>query len=632
MSAPPTIQYRPDIDGLRALAVVAVIVFHLNPAWLPGGFLGVDFFFVISGFLITAIIHKQVIAGRFSFVTFYTRRIKRILPLFFTVLTVTTVASLLLLVAHDLDSYLHTATYAVQFRANFAFGQSSYFDVGVNEKPLLHLWSLAVEEQFYFVWPLLLLALFWLLRRFNQGRGLFVTTLLLLLAFTALAQWQVNVHPEQAYYMPWVRAPELLLGCAMALWPYRQRPYRRILGYLGLAIMLGCLVFYKPDMRFPGLSALLPTLGVTLFIYDDGLSHRSKWLFQQPWVILVGLWSFSLYLWHWPILALMRYVYGADALPLSWLSVAVALMLLLSILSYYGVEKPVRHTRLNLWPSFMLIYVAPAALIWGLVAASHLPPWQAKLYPSTELTYLGDDVCYDRFTADCSQGDPKAPVSVLMVGDSYTAHLAKFIDIVGRKEGWRADVRSVSACSPVRHYDFDTALDDSVLALCQELQNYIKQHWDEYDVIFLASRWSYQLGLTNSRYADPDYEQKFITTVQLLSRQKPIYVFSSVQNADYNPVRSIKLNQLGLAALETANRPKPDAATQQANARMKALIADIPNVHWVDIEPYIPASLTMNGKPMFMNNNHLNAFGSRELGLRFSQHETLRKNADESTH
>ncbi|MBP6115300.1 MAG: acyltransferase [Neisseriaceae bacterium] len=631
MSSSPTIQYRPDIDGLRALAVVAVIIFHLNPAWLPGGFLGVDFFFVISGYLITAIIYKQAAAGRFSFVTFYTRRIKRILPLFFTVLFVTTLASLLLLVAQDLEGYLHTATYAVQFRANFAFGQSSYFDVATNEKPLLHLWSLAVEEQFYFVWPLVLLGLFWLFRRQPSRHRLFAATLVLLLAFAALAQWQVNVDPAQAYYMPWVRAPELLLGCAMALWPYQTRPYQRALGCLGLAIMLGCLIFYRPDMRFPGLSSLLPTLGVTLFIYDDQLGHRSKWLFQRSGMILIGLWSFSLYLWHWPILALMRYVYGAAELPYTWLAVAVMLMLVLTVASYYGVEKPVRHNRLRFWPSLGLIYLAPAALLWGLVALSHLSPWQERLYPPTELTFLGDDVCYDRFAADCTQGDPSAPVSVLMVGDSYTAHLAKFIDVVGRKEGWRADVRSVSACSPVLNYEFETALDDSVLALCQQLQGYIKQHWDEYDVIFLASRWSYQLGLTHSRYADPGYEEKFIATLRLLSQQKPIYVFSSMQNADYNPLRSIKLNQLGLDTLKTANQPKQDDATLQANARIKALVAEIPNVHWVDMSPYLPPSLTLEGKPMYMNNNHLNAFGSRKLGQRFSQQEALFKEHHEST-
>lgn len=631
MSYRPSIQYRPDIDGLRALAVVAVILFHLNPAWLPGGFLGVDFFFVISGYLITAIIHKQVSAGRFSLVTFYARRVKRILPLFFAVLLVTTVASLLLLVAQDLEGYLKTVTYAVQFRANFAFGHGSYFDVAADEKPLLHLWSLAVEEQFYFVWPLLFIGLFWLLRRRASGHGLFYATLGLLLAFTLLAQWQVNVAPEQAYYMPWVRAPELLLGCLMALWPYAKRPFQKTMGLLGVAIMLGCLLCYRADMRFPGVSALLPALGVALFIYDEGLQHRSKWLLQRPTVILIGLWSFSLYLWHWPILALMCYVYGQAALPISWLAVAVALLLLLSIASYYGIEKPIRHNRLTFWPSLGALYLAPTAVLAALVALSHLPAWEKSLYPPTELTYLGDDVCYDGFRDDCSQGDPTAPISVLMVGDSYTAHLAKFIDVVGRQEGWRADVRSVSACSPVINYAFETALDDSILTLCHQLQGYVKEHWDEYDAIFLASRWSYQLGFTQSRYADPDYEQKLLATLHVLAAQKPIYVFSSMQNADYNPLRTIKINQLGLSHLRTANQPKPDLATIRANEHVKALVAQIPNVHWVALSPYLPTSLTLEGKPMYMNNNHLNAFGSRALGLRFSAHETIKKDQHEPT-
>ncbi|MBP6563871.1 MAG: acyltransferase, partial [Neisseriaceae bacterium] len=461
--------------------------------------------------------------------------------------------------------------------------------------------------------------------------GLFTATLGLLLGFTLLAQWQVNVAPEQAYYLPWVRAPELLFGCLMALWPSQRRPYQRVMGWLGLIIMLGCLVFYRTDMRFPGATALLPALGVALFIYDETLSHYSKWLFQRPKVILIGLWSFSLYLWHWPILAFMRYVYGQSALPYSWLAVAVVLMVVLSIASYYTVEQPARHSRLRLWPSLGAFYLGPIAALAAMVALSHAPPWREALYPPTALTYLGDDVCYDGFAQDCRQGDPNQPATVLMVGDSYTAHLAKFIDVVGKKEGWRADVRAVSACSPVQDYVFETALDDSVLALCQQLRTYITQHWDDYDAIFLASRWSYQLGYTQSRYADPDYEQKFVATLKTLSAQKPIYVFSSLQNADYNPVRAIKINQLGLGGLATANQPKQDAATLRANARIKALVDEVPNVYWVDVGPYLPASLTLGGKPMYMNNNHLNAFGSHALGLRFSQHETIIKDHHDAT-
>lgn len=204
------LEYRADIDGLRAIAVLAVIVFHLNATWLPSGFLGVDMFFVISGFLITQIISNEMAEQRFTFLNFYKRRAKRLLPALLVVLLTTTLAAWYVFLPDNFMTYLHSLRYVLQFAANFYFARNSdYFATDSAEQPLMHMWSLAVEEQFYFVFPVLF---FWIFRKANK----YIAFILLGLMVLSFVSGFYAYQKYDAYFLPQVRAYELLIGAWFA--------------------------------------------------------------------------------------------------------------------------------------------------------------------------------------------------------------------------------------------------------------------------------------------------------------------------------------------------------------------------------------------------------------------------------
>ena len=227
-----TLKYRPDLDGIRALAVLAVIIFHIDAAWLPGGFLGVDMFFVLSGYLITTIISREMQNGSFSFLEFYKRRAKRILPVFSCVLLCTSLAAAIFFLSFDLRQYVKSAAFALLFSANLFFARrGGYFDADAAEKPLQHIWSLSLEEQFYFVFPVLLIAFF----RFSKGRN--IRQFILLLIVLSLLSVFLPTFGMDPYFLPYVRAYELLIGALFAFIPPSQNNDRFSTPVVGWAMM-----------------------------------------------------------------------------------------------------------------------------------------------------------------------------------------------------------------------------------------------------------------------------------------------------------------------------------------------------------------------------------------------------------
>lgn len=338
-------RYRAEIDGLRALAVVPVILFHAGFHVVGGGFVGVDIFFVISGYLITSILLAELEAGSFSILSFYERRARRILPALFVVLLVCLPCAWYVLLPHDFKGFASSLAAVSVFGSNVLFwGESGYFDTAAELKPLLHTWSLAVEEQYYIFFPPLLALLY----RWCRHRLALALTLMSVLSL-AMAHWTVTHMPNAAFFLLPPRVWELLLGALAALHlakrgaaPSLSLPIRQALSLSGAALIAYAMVCYDGNTPFPGLHALPPTLGsVLLILFADEGTWMHK-LLTLRWLVTLGLISYSAYLWHQPLFAFAKYT--SDTAPSPALMAAlVALTLVLAHVSWRHVEAPFRH-------------------------------------------------------------------------------------------------------------------------------------------------------------------------------------------------------------------------------------------------------------------------------------------------
>lgn len=353
------LSYRADIDGLRAWAILPVILFHAFPDWLPGGFVGVDIFFVISGYLITSILLKDIQSGTYSIKTFYVRRVRRIFPALGFVLFCSLAFGWLMLTPEEYERLgKHTAG-GVGFIANFMLlKEVGYFDPAADTKSLLHLWSLGIEEQFYIIWPVLLALVS---KRF---RSLWFIILGIGLASFCLNIARVDAHPSYVFYSPLARSWELAIGALIAYQLFQPialvsaliNRYQQILSMCGLLLLLASFVLISDSVAFPGWWALMPTLGAALLILVGPHALGNRYFLSRPVLIWIGLISFPLYLWHWPLLSFARVIYSQTP-PIDVRLVLLVLSFSLAWLTYQLIEKPVRQNPLN------------RRVFWGLVVA-----------------------------------------------------------------------------------------------------------------------------------------------------------------------------------------------------------------------------------------------------------------------
>ncbi len=339
--------YRGDVDGLRAVAVASVVFFHLHLPGFSGGYVGVDVFFVISGYLITGLIEAELARQAFSLRTFYLRRIRRLAPALIVVSAATTVAAALLLYPEDMRSF--AASLVSQFASlqNFFFLKDGEYFRESETKLLLHTWSLAVEEQFYLVWPLTLL-----LTRRLSFRGRTVLFASGMAASFALNLFLMRLSPKASFFLLPPRAWELGFGGLLALaerngilatWTTPRRS--AVTGLVGMAAIVASVVVLTPETPFPGKAALLPVAGSALVIASGvGARRYVSAALAHPWVVRIGLISYPIYLWHWPLLAAARHLHRDPTRPIAALTI-VALTLALSELTYRFVESPIRHRR-----------------------------------------------------------------------------------------------------------------------------------------------------------------------------------------------------------------------------------------------------------------------------------------------
>ena len=457
-------KYRPDIDGLRAVAVLPVVLFHAGVGLFSGGYVGVDVFFVISGYLITGIIHEEMRQGRFTITGFYERRIRRIFPALLTVLAVCAGVAGLILFPGDLRAFCMSLLSTLGFVSNVHFYlQSGYFDVRSDSKPLLHTWSLSVEEQFYLFFPLLL----WGLNRWAPRRISWVLLPLALLSFAA-SVWGASHAAGFTFYMAPTRVWELFLGSLLALEAHRTigpRGVREALSLVGVALIGLAVHTFSSRTVFPGLSAAVPVAGTALLILAAPGTIVGRVLSTRP-VVQLGQLSYSLYLWHWPALVFAKYLTGREAL--SWVEslAAVALAFGLSVVSWRTVERPFRDRRTSsrrqvLWAAAGGTALV-AALAGGALLADGLPGRFSEAVVRVEAG--AEDSSPRRAACHTRESRPLPPEEACVYGvvsnprfalwgDSHAVELAYVMGELAGDAGAGLVHLSASACPPSFGFD-----------------------------------------------------------------------------------------------------------------------------------------------------------------------------------
>lgn len=531
-----SIGYRKDIDGLRAVAIVPVVLYHTGLSGLGGGFIGVDVFFVISGYLITSILADEIRRGEISILGFYERRARRIFPALFVMLLVSIAAFTTILLPFDLRAFSRSVIATVSFTSNILFHlESGYFAAPSELKPLLHTWSLAVEEQFYILFPILLVLLSRTGRRTRNTALVAIATL----SF-AINLWGVRPHPSATFYLLPARAWELLLGSLLALDILPApvgRGLREVAAALGLALIgTGMLTLSAAD-PFPGWNATLPCIGTALIIWAGigGDSLGGRLLGLQP-LVFIGRISYSLYLWHWPIIVFVRYATDRALSPAE-AGMAVAASLVAATLSWRFIEQPFRgkNSRFTRRGIFAVSAVAAGLLLsvgavgygtkgWPqrfpealpiIAKYAEYPPSFGMLRRGT--CFLREDQPAAEYDRDACYGG--ASPDALIWGDSHAAHLYRGVSAQASRAGLTTGQATQSLCAPILN------LPAYYIAGCKAFNDYILSliRQDPPRTVILAGRWEV-VGLNGiARLEDTIAALKSAGSQVIVVGQSPIF-------------------------------------------------------------------------------------------------------------
>jgi peptidoglycan/LPS O-acetylase OafA/YrhL len=629
-------EYRPDVDGLRAVAILAVLTFHAFPQALPGGFVGVDVFFVISGFLITRIIVGEIQGGTFTFRKFYSRRIRRIFPALAVVLTFTVLVGWLVLLPYDFALLGGHVASGAAFGSNLLLWKETgdYFDVNASVKPLLHLWSLGVEEQYYIMWPLLLVIL--------RKRISWVPVLILLVAVGSFA---FNVptaphHPRSAFYLPQSRFWELMIGSALAYAALNHanvlawlRPARGAIAAAGVVLLaIGFGVIHEHRV-FPGAWALLPTIGTGLLILAGPDTWLNRNVLAARAMVFIGLISYPLYLWHWPLLAYARIYLEED--PSTGAKVLLlGLSVLLAWLTYVLLEQRVRHAGTARAP-YRTVWALCGSLavlaICGLLtltervdARSSGAPFVAEI----------SEALHDWQAVDNRSVPGESRATVLFFGDSHMQQFLPRVDYVAQRPiappRRTVVIRTRGGCAPIpgierRGYDCHGYVEDT----------YRMAQRPEIDTIVIAASWHGFLSRTDYfRAGDEDSgsplalaaaEQQWIwdgfeaQLRGLVKRGKRVaIILSTPRGRAFDPRNMI--SRSGLAFEVHITRRLEASAVARETAAVDARLREIARrvgaeivvaFDWVCGREWCP-TIDAQGNPYFMDDSHLRASFVRE--------------------
>ncbi|MBA3537006.1 MAG: acyltransferase [Tatlockia sp.] len=501
--------YRPHIDGLRAIAVLFVLLFHAGLTLFPSGFIGVDIFFVISGFLITGIIHNSLQKNDFSFIQFYNRRLWRLQPVFICLILVSTIFTLIFYVPEDLLDFSKSARKTTLFLSNQYFERATngYFADNINQLPLLHTWSLSIEWQCYLILPVTI----YLLERFLGEKNIAKVSYILTLGFFALALYFSSVVPAKTYYLFSSRIFEFLIGASLALTPQRFVFNRYLLSICGLAAFVS--LFYVAmlpsiSVGFPNWYALMICLATAVLIRageQETTPFCIRLLSLKP-VVFIGLLSYSLYIWHWPVFVLIRYLSIEETRAV--IVIAFCLVAIFAYLSWRYIEKPSRKlSNTKFSHSLTILLILPLIVF-------HLSDYGVKKfdgYPQRSPESIGIFTLLEKHSskirpqcifynppqlnANCVLGAKNATsLKGFMIGDSFSNHSWRFMDLIAKNANLSVLAYSTATCLSlpgILQYDWGALHANDVYHFCSE-QN--KLHYkmikeNHYDFVILGEAW-----------------------------------------------------------------------------------------------------------------------------------------------
>ena len=644
-------KYRADIDGLRAIAVLLVVIYHAGFEFLSGGYVGVDVFFVISGYLITGIVYKEIKADQFQFRNFYKRRILRLMPALIFTLVLTSFFALIILLPNDLLSYGYSLLSVIFSVSNVYFWRANggYFEGNTQEVPLLHTWSLSVEEQFYIVWPIVLIIMMkWMSEKWMLG-----LMLAGLLGSIFISEYVSHITFGAAYYLLPTRAFELMFGAILALSLSHIGSINKLVSELcslvGLALIAYAALVLTEASTFPGYNAVIPTLGATLLIFGGLESgNRVSQLLSFSWIVKIGLISYSVYLVHWPLIVFVRYL-GLELTNAVSLTLVV-MSLALGWVSWKYVETPFRHSnKVEFLPTFKRLYVLPGVITslfvvsvvmtsgYGFRFKENIQVMEmavasqpAKLRSGCHSASRNSDTLPNE---TCSLGDSNSEHTALLIGDSHSNHYSGFFDEIGKSSGIRIMDYTLDECIPV--FGLNWGHNAHYANKCRKRNDVIEQYiqQNKFGYVILAGHWPSQYAVTyvyddDGKMMDADvFEETLIqqlnyTITQILaSGAQPILVKDMAPSGHSSPKCAIK-RELFNGDLEC---DIPLDLVRQRDTTIDSILSNVTSKHpqLIVMDPkeiVCDETLcvsTLDNIPLFLDRNHLNDMGSRVLGRRY---------------
>lgn len=631
--------YRADIDGLRAVAVLSVIAYHFGLTLIPGGFTGVDIFFVISGYLITGIILEEIRTGKFSIIRFYERRARRILPALSVVVVAVFLASYFLAMPSQMVRIGREIASTSLFVSNFYYFLTvDYFSDGVDRMPLVHTWSLAIEEQFYLFLPLLL---FWLRKRSRIACFLVFSVGVSMLANLIM----IRNYPAFTFYMIVTRWWELGIGSLLAFYKPEVGPRgREILGFGGVALIGSGLLAIDESTPFPGLHALLPTLGCAALIVagSGGVSSISRLLSARP-AVAIGLISYSAYLWHWPIKVLAPLAFENAAAPAGILAMTAATFAL-AWTTWRYVEQPFRGQEAFLTSRGVFVSAA-AALSLILIAGSvghfsrgmpwRFPPIVASFDAGNRDVNPDTARCNQKTAADvmaqelCIYGPAGSPRKILLVGDSHANALAPLFKKEAAEKGVAVIVATRNGCFPVSAAD--VAVSDECRLFSKALAEGPLTDPSLTDVV-LAVRWSVHLSGTKNTNdsirefrVDPQNAKRLTELAAGIATDgRRVWIVVSppetgMKTPDFLARKAIG----GDKETDVVLRLEPFHAVQREIMQTVSKGAGGAGVHVLDLAAPLcsdsgDCKLAVDGRSLYFDDDHLSTFGVMYLAPLFA--------------